>query len=162
MLKTCATTTLLFSFFLFLPLKVCVSKEMKSTSDAVCASVESTTFRLCIWQFFFLFWSIFVSFSILYTSTGEKQKKKSSELYNIVIIQKDLFLDFFFFIKSLKVSLRSGWLVSWQGGMWKREICPSMKKVRAFLSLLRSNTHIKAIHLGRLLKSRFLQMDIPL
>jgi len=69
---------------------------------------------LCIWQFFF-FLVHFYLFLILYFvhihRRKAKKKKKSSELYNIVIIiQKDLFLIFFSFIKSLKVSLRSCWL----------------------------------------------------
>lgn len=68
-------------------------------------------YSACAYGSFFFFWSIFIYFyfSIFYTSTGEKQKRSLLN-YITVIIQKDLFFIFFSFIKSLKVSLRSGWL----------------------------------------------------
>lgn len=88
------------------------------------------------------------------------QKKNSSELYNIVIIQKDLFLFFFSFIKSLKVSLRSGWLT-------KRDV------KKRYLSVYEegksvSSTAPNQIHIWVMgdstspLKSRFLWIDVPL
>lgn len=88
------------------------------------------------------FWSIFIyfSFSILYTSTGEKQKRSLLNLYNIVIIQKDLFLIFFFLYKKSQ-SVAAQLLV---GREWReREICPSTKKVREFfLHCPQSDSHL--------------------
>ncbi len=67
---------------------------------------RTTTLCLCIWQFFFFFRSfdLFIFFYFVHIHRRKCKKKISSELYNIVIIH------FFSFIKSLKVSLRSGWL----------------------------------------------------
>lgn len=86
-------------------------------------------------SFFLVHFYLFLFFYFVHIHR-RKAKKKSSELYNIVIIQKRSLPYYFFFsfIKSLKVSLRSCWLAG--RDVKEREICPSTKKVRVFFTPL--------------------------
>lgn len=114
--------------------------------------VHMAVFFCFFGPFLFLFLFYFVHIH------RRKAKKKSSELYNIVIIQKDLFFIFFFFYKKSQ-SVAAQRLVG-REGREKREICLSMKSV--------SSTAPNQIHIWAMgdstspLKSRFLWMDVPL